>query len=49
MAKTQSKERGNDGGGGEQTEKALKRKVTICFNSDSRGLTIYRKQRIVVC
>ena len=49
MAKTQSKGRGNDGRRGEQTEKALKRKVTICYNSDSRGLTIYRKQRIVVC
>ena len=40
MAKTQGKERGNDRRGGEQTEKALQRKVTICFNSDSRGLTI---------
>ena len=30
-------------------KKTLKRKVTICFNSDSRGSTIYRKQRIVVC
>ena len=49
MAKTQGKERGNDRRGGEQTEKTLKRKVIIYFNSDSRRLTIYRKQRIVFC